>query len=127
MKKYRLDLSEYKVTLKVNVRNKETNTVELKEEAQVYPLKNNLSQWLRIPGIWKDGVEICDAVDLAKQIKNCTKDSLEINEEELKLLHRTLNKLIEQKEDLTKGIMPLGGEVHEEAIRRVFRCYEEIK
>ena len=90
MKKFRLDLSEYNVTLKVNVRNKETDTIELKEEEQVYPLKDNLSQWLRIPGIWQNGVEICDACDLAKQIKNCTEDSLDLNEEELKLLHNCL-------------------------------------
>jgi hypothetical protein len=125
MKKCSLDLSEYEVYVKVHVRNEETQALEIVEKDEVYPLRDNLSQWLRIPGIWKNGVEICDACDLAKQIKNCTEDSLEINEDELKLLQAALNKLIEQKEDPQRGVVPLGGAIHEEVIRRVFRLKAE--
>lgn len=124
MKNYKLDLSEYKVTIRQHVRNEETSKLEMKELEEAYPLQTNLCNWLRLPGVWKNGVEICDACDLAKQIKACTEDELTLNDDEMKLLRQAMNRLIEQKEDPAKGIMPLGGEIHEEAIRRVFRCSE---
>jgi len=124
MKKFRIDLSEYEVTMQQNVRNEETKEIELKEITEVYPLKSNLSNWLRIAGIWKDGIELCDAHDLAKQIKDCNEDTFELNETEMELLKKVLNKLISQPEDPTRGVMALGGVVHEEAVRRVFKAVE---
>lgn len=124
MKKYRLDLSEYEVTVTQNVRDEKSGQIEQKEITETYPLRNNLCSWLRIPGVWQDGIELCDAHDLAKQIKNCSEDTLELDEKEMGLLKKVFNKLISQPEDPVKGVTALGGEVHEECIRRVFKAVE---
>jgi len=124
MKKFRIDLSEYEISVQQNVRNEETKKIELKDIKEIYPLRNNLSSWLRIPGVWKDGIELCDAHDLAKQIRDCQEDMIEVDETEMGLLKKVLDKLISQPEDPTRGIMALGGVVHEEAVRRVFKAVE---
>lgn len=131
MKKFLLDLGEYKIVLQKPKRDADGKIVKgenklpvLEDAEEVYPLRDNLSDWLRLAGIWKDGIEVCDAHDLAKQVKNCTDDSLEVNEDELNLLKKVMNKLITQEPDPMRGVMSLGGEVHEEAIRRVFRMKE---
>ena len=60
MKKYKLNLIEYEVTARVPV----TKTVdgkevrELKDKIEVYPLRENLSIWLRSVGIFKTGEDI---------------------------------------------------------------------
>ena len=123
MKKYKINLSEYNVEVTINKRNEETNQLELVTEEIPYPLKTNLHQWLRLPGMFKDGVEICDACDLAKEIKDAG-DDITVDETELELLTRAMNTLIQQKTDPTKGIQALGGEVHGECIRRVFKAVE---
>jgi len=122
MKKYTLDLSSYEVTIQTHERNKETDAIEIVTKQEVYPIRENYATWLRMSGIWKDGIELCDAHDLAKQVKNYKEDSFEIDETELELLKKALNKLITI--DSTKGMQALGGEIHEEAIARVFKAPE---
>ena len=124
MKRFKIDLSEYSVEVKINKRNDE-GKVELVTEEIPYPLKDNLYQWLRLPGMFKGGVEICDACDLAKQIKNAG-DDIVLDETELRLLTTAMDTLIAQKSDPTKGVQALGGDVHEECIRRIFKA-EEVK
>lgn len=125
MKKYSLDLSEYEVTARVPV----TKTVdgkevrELKDKIEVYPLRENLSIWLRSVGIFKTGEDIAEAVSVAKQIRDATDDSIELDEREAGVLKQTINKLIELT---ANGNANLGGEVHEEAIIRVVKM-EEVK
>ncbi len=125
MKRYKIDLSEYNVEVRTNKRNEETNQIELVTEKIPYPLKDNLYSWLRLPGMFKGGVEVCDACDLAKQIKNAG-DEITLDETELKLLTTAMDTLITQKGDPARGIQALGGDVHEECIRRVFKA-EEVK
>ncbi|MCP4598503.1 hypothetical protein [Neptuniibacter sp.] len=108
MKKFKLDLSEYEVAVGDG------------GKLEAYPLKDNLHQWLRFPGTFNNGVEICDACDIAKRIKQAN-DELILDEYEIGLLRTTMNKLIAQDHNPSRGIMALGGSVHEEAIRRVFR------
>ena len=124
MKKYKIDLSEYDVEVKANKRNDE-GQIELVTENVPYPLKQNLYQWLRMPGMFKGGVEICDACDLAKEIRDAG-DDVTLDETELKLLTTALDTLIAQKNDPARGVQALGGEIHEECIRRVFKA-EEVK
>lgn len=123
MKKYKLDLSEYSVNTSIHERNTETQELEIVTKSIPYPLKDNLFQWLRLSGMFKDGVQICDACDLAKQIKNAG-DDITLDESEMGLIRIALNKLISQEPDITKGIQALGGDVHEECIRRVFKVEE---
>lgn len=123
MKRFKIDLSEYNITIQTNKRNEETKQIELVTEEIPYPMKDNLYQWLRLPGMFKGGVEICDACDLAKQIK-AAGDDITLDEVELKLITTAMDTLISQKSDPSKGIQALGGEIHEECIRRVFKAEE---
>jgi len=125
MKRFKIDLSEYNVTIQTNERNKETNQLELINKEIVYPLKDNLYQWLRLPGMFKDGVEICDACDLAKQVRDAG-DDIVLDEHEIGLLKTAMNKLIAQPANPAMGVQSLGGEVHEECIKRVFKA-DEVK
>ena len=127
MKKYRLDLTEYSVTAQMPV----TKTVDGKEVRQledkneVYPLRDNISIWLRSVGIFKSAEDIAEAVSVAKQIRDCTEDSIELDERETGVLKQALNRLVELTAE-GKVNPGLGGEVHEEAIVRVVKM-EEVK
>ncbi len=127
MKKFRLDLSEYDVTSLVPV----TKTVdgkkvrELEDRTEVYPLRENTSIWLRSVGIFKSAEDIAEAVSVAKQIRDCTEGSIELDEREAGVLKQALNRLVELTAE-GKVSPGLGGEIHEEAIIRVVKM-EEVK
>ncbi len=125
MKRFKIDLSEYSVTIQVSKRNEETKKIELVTEEIPYPLKDNIYGWLRLPGMFKGGVEICDACDLAKQIRDAG-DDIVLDEHEIGLLKTAMDKLIAQESNPAMGVQSLGGEVHEDCIRRVFKA-EEVK
>lgn len=123
MKKYELDLTKYDVTVQVPV----TKTVDGKEVRQLedktdeYPMRENVSIWLRSMGIFKNGEDIAEAVGVAKQIRDCKEDSLQLDEREAGVLKQAVNRLVELT---AEGKANLGGEVHEEAIVRVMRMKE---
>jgi len=125
MKKYKIDLSEYEVTAQVPV----TKTVDGKEVRQledtteVYPLRDNISVWLRSVGIFKSAEDIAEAVSVAKQVRDATGDSIELDEREMSVLKQALNRLVELT---AEGKANLGGEIHEEAICRIIKA-EEVK
>lgn len=127
MKKYKLNLSEYSVTAQVPV----TKTVDgkeirqLEDKIEVYPLRDNISIWLRSVGIFRSAEDIAEAVSVAKQIRDCTADEIELDEREVNVLKQALNRLVEltAEDKVSPG---LGGEIHEEAIVRVMRM-EEVK
>ncbi|KKN46587.1 hypothetical protein LCGC14_0671370 [marine sediment metagenome] len=125
MKKYRLDLSEYDVTTLMpvikTVDGKEVR--ELEDKTEPYPLRENISIWLRSVGIFKSAEDIAEAVSVAKQIRDATGDSIELDECETAVLKQALNRLIELT---AEGKANLGGEIHEEAIIRVVKI-EEVK
>jgi len=121
MKKFVLDLSEYEVM--VSVPDMDSENHQMKEALQVYPLRTNLSGWLRSPGIFRSGEDIAEAVSVAKQIRDCKEDSIELDEREVDVLKKAVNRLVE----LTAENPPranLGGETHEEAICRVIKMQE---
>ena len=124
MKKYKIDLAPYEVDVTSNVRDEETNLVTFKTAKEPYPMQENIYSWLRHAGVWKDGIELCDAHDLAKRFEACEDTFIELNEMELGLVKKVFNKLISQQEDPTRGIMALGGPIHEECILRVFKAPE---
>lgn len=123
MRKFRLDLSKYEVTVPQPV----TKTVDGKEVrvmedvTEVYPLRDNLSTFLRSFGIYKSGEDIAEAVALAKQIRDGEGDSMELDEREATVLKAGINRLIELTAD---GKANLGGPIHEEAICRIFTMEE---
>jgi hypothetical protein len=113
MKKFKLDLSKYDVT----TRTTESNIIESVE----YPLRQNLSSWLRSPGVFKNGNSIAEAVVLAKSIREHEGDEMILDEQEAALLKECLNRFIAAT---AEGNSTVGGEVHEEAICRVFTMQE---
>lgn len=124
MKKYELNLEKYDVTVTMPVTKKNDDGTEsrvMEEKTDVYPLRENISTWLRSLGIFKNGEDIAEAVMLAKQIRECEKDTLELDEREADVLKQAVNRLVELTAD---GKANLGGEVHEEAIVRVMRMKE---
>ena len=123
MKRFKINLSEYSISVTNNKRNKETKQIESVTEEIPYPLKDNLHGWLRLPGMFKGGIEICDACDLAKQIRDAG-DDIVLDEHEIGLLKTAMDKLITQESNPAQGIQALGGEIHEECIRRVFKAEE---
>lgn len=125
MRKFKLDMSKYEVTVPMPVTKmvgeKEVRVME--DVTEVYPLRENLSTFLRSFGIYKSGEDIAEAVALAKQIRDGEGDSMELDEREATVLKAGINKLIELT---AEGKANLGGPVHEEAIVRIFTM-EEIK
>jgi hypothetical protein len=124
MKKFVLDLSKYEVTLSMPV-TKVVDGKEIREmemQTQVYPLRENISTWLRSPGIFRTGEDIAEAVYVAKQIRDCKEDSIELDEREAKVLKDAVNRLVDLTAD---GKANLGGEIHEEAIVRVIKMKEK--
>jgi len=116
MDKFELDLSPYEI------------------EGQFYPIKENLSNMLRAPGLFDSGNDIVEAVMLAKSIrdaKEVAKDLdnvdgpiscvLVLDEKELKILRDCMNTHLKLA---TEGKTNFGGPVHEECILRVFRRSE---
>ncbi len=118
MKMFDLDLSEYEVDFE---------RWEVKDEKRVlitgkepFPIKTEIAEILRIPGIYKDGVESFDGLMLSREIRTCDDDVFKLNEDELKLLKSVMDKLIAREHSPQKGQIALGGPRYEELILRVF-------
>lgn len=125
MKKFELNLSKYEVMVKepvTEIDEKSGKEVrKLKDKLIEYPLRDNLSGWLRTGGIFKTGEDIAEAVSLARTIRQCNDDVILLDEREAGILKKCLNKFIElTAEDKAN----LGGEIHEEAICRIFGMKE---
>ena len=124
MKKYELNLEKYDVTAMIPVVKKNDDGKEIRvmeEQTNEYPLRTNISTWLRSIGIFRNGEDIAEAVMLARQIRECEGDSIELDEREADVLKQAVNRLVELT---AEGKANLGGEIHEEAIVRVMRMKE---
>ena len=125
MKKFVLDLSKYEVTVPTPVTKVDEKTGkevrEFEMQTQEYPLRTNISTWLRSPGIFRSAEDVAEAVSVAKQIRDCKEDSIELDEREASVLKQAVNRLVELTAD---GKANLGGEIHETAIVRVVKMKE---
>lgn len=131
-KKFKLDLSEYTVTAKVPEIDEKgaavrdgKGMVQLVDETIDYPIRMNISGWLRTVGMFKTAEDVAEAVSLAKQIRDTENDYLILDEKEVRVLKIVIDKHLELAAD-NKMQFPLGGEIHEEAICRVANM-EEVK
>ena len=121
-KKFRLDLSKYTVEVDEPVIGEDKKLVmengRPKTEKKIidYPIRDNLSDFLRTAGIYKSAEEIAEAVGLARQIRQTDDDYLILDEKEAKVLRTVFDILIERTAD---GRANLGGIIHEEMICRV--------
>ena len=123
--KYELDCSEYKVVVQAIMDSEDPGNGDrvLGTKEIVYPLRENICAWLRTGGIFRSGEDIAEAVTLAKAIRDGKDAVAVLDEREAALLKTCLNKLIELTAD---GKANLGGEIHENAICRIFGM-KEIK
>lgn len=127
MKKFKIDLSKYEVTAQMPIIKTDEKTGkeirQLEDKTETYPLRDNISVWLRSVGIFKSAEDIAEAVSVAKQIRDCEADEIELDEREMSVLKQALNRLVELT---AEGKANLGGEIHEEAICRIIKA-EEVK
>lgn len=100
---------------------------ELKKTIDTLDVKAEFYAILRLPGVYKNGIETCDGVDLAKQIKESTDDFIDIEVVNLELLKRVFDKLIAQQHNPQSGQIALGGERYITLIQRVFNAEEVTK
>jgi len=127
MKKFELDLSAYDVTMQVPVTKKVDGKEvrQLENKTDVYPLRENISVWLRSIGIFKSGEDIAEAVGVARMVRDCEDDTLVLDEREAGVLKQAVNRFVELT---AEGKANLGGEIHEEAVCRVVKMKEiEVK
>jgi len=114
----KLDLTPYNVPFeRVQIVDGQSQLVKGEEE---FPLRLELYELLRLPGLFQDGIAVVDAVLLARRIRDCAADSVELDAAELKLLKQAMNKLIDRPHNPSAGQMALGGPRYEELILRVF-------
>ncbi len=118
MKTYDLDLSEYEVDFERWVI--EDKKRVLKTGKEPFPIKTEIADMLRIPGIYQNGIESFDGLMFSREIKACDDDIFKISEDELKLLKAVMDKLISQEHDPANNKFALGGSRYEELILRVF-------
>ena len=118
MKTFDLDLSKYEVAFERWVIEDEKRV--LKTGMEPFPLKDEIADMLRIPGVYANGIESFDGLMLSKEIRTCEDDSFKISEDELKLLKTVMDKLIARDHNPTAGQVALGGPRYEELILRVF-------
>ncbi len=121
-KKFRLDLSKYQVEVQEVVKD-ENGKADVKNGKPMtelkfidYPIRENLSDFLRTAGIYKSAEEIAEAVVLAAHIRNVSEDYAVLDEKEVGVLRTVFDILIERTAD---GRANLGGIMHEEMICRI--------
>lgn len=118
MNKYELDLTSYPVDFERWVIKDEKR--ELETGVEDLDVKKEISDLLRLNGVYDDGTESFDGLMLAKQIRETETDSIEISKTELILLKKVMDKLIGREHNPAKGLMSLGGQRYEEMIIRVY-------
>ena len=118
MKAYDLDLSEYEVDFERWAIEEKKRV--LKTGKEPFPIKTEIADMLRIPGVYANGVESFDGLMLSKEIRTCEDDSFKISGDELKLLKAVMDKLIGRDHNPAAGQVALGGLRYEELIVRVF-------
>ena len=126
-KKFRLDLNKYTVEVDEPIIGDDKKFVmengrpKTKKKTVDYPIRDNLSDFLRTAGIYKSAEEIAEAVGLARQIRETKEDYLVLDEKEAGVLRTVFDILIERTAD---GRANLGGIIHEEMICRVVNMEE---
>lgn len=127
MKKYELNLAAYSVTVPKIVQNEdgsakvENGCVVMKDVAVAYPLRDNFATWLRSIGIFNNANDVVEAVTLAKAIRDCKDDVIQLDEREANIMKTMIDKLVALTAENKANV---GGELHEEAIIRIMTMKE---
>lgn len=121
---FRLNLSKYEVPYERWEAS--DGKRELKRGTEEFLIRQALSEILRIAGVYQNGVEVVDGVLLAKQIRDCKEDFINIEDKDIELLRRIFNKLIAREHNPAIGQIALGGSYYEELILRVFQAEKVV-
>lgn len=117
--KYLISLATYGVWQKQFV---VTDDKRVEEEVMVpVVVKDQMVDILRAPGVLQNGMEICDAVCLARTIKDIDGTDLVVDKKDLQLIQRIMNVLIARPHNPAMNQVSLSGPVWEELILRVFK------
>jgi hypothetical protein len=122
--KYRLVVTNYNYN-SIKQEREGDKVVENVVENEV-DVRTELYEILRMPGVYADGVETCDGVALAANVRACEEDHITITEREHCILKRIFNKLIQKEHRPMARSFSLGGDRYIPLIQRVFRA-EEVK
>lgn len=120
--KYRLKLSDYTYLMKeFQIVDKKRVPVETEKTVEV---RQELYEILRLPGVYRNGIETCDGVALATKIVKANKAIIQIDETDMRILRKVCDKLIAKEHTPMRGTQSLGGERYIELIQRIFRAPE---
>jgi len=117
---YRIDLENYNVPFERWKIEEGERKLETGEEE--FDVRKNIKQILRVPGIYDDGIETCDGVDLANRVLNAKENYIDITSDELELMKKVFNKLIKRPHNPSQGQISLGGDTFIPLIRCVFKA-----
>jgi hypothetical protein len=122
---FELDLSSYDVRVLEPVIgvNEETGKEERKfvSTDKEYPLRGNLSDFLRSVGMFRSAEDVAEAVSLGKRLLAHEGDSIQLDNREAEVLKKAINRVVELT---AEGKANIGGETHEECICRVVKMKE---
>ncbi len=94
----------------------ELNLEKFEVDGKEYPIRENLSNLLRSPGVFKDINDVAEAILLASKIRDTENDILELDAKQAHIMRITANRHLE----LTfEGRSLFGGITHEECIIRI--------
>lgn len=112
---YKYSIEQFEIVDKKRVPKTEEKEVDVRKE---------LYDILRMPGMYANGVETCDGVDLAGKILSAEEDYVDVGEVQIVLLQKVFDKLIGKEHKPMAGQIALGGERYIELIQRVFKAEE---
>jgi len=113
----RLDLTNYSYPFE-GFERVDGKVVQVNKEREK-DVKSELYQILRLPGLFQNVEQVVEAVTIARNIRDCEEDSIDLTENDFKLVKTAFDKLISRTHDLAKGQVALGGPEYEELILRV--------
>ena len=103
----------------------ELNIANYEVDKDKVDVRQEISEMLRMPGMCKDGLEICDAIILARSVVGSDSDTIELTDVELALLMKVMNTLIKRPHNPQQRQYSLGGKRYEELVMRVFLMNKE--
>jgi hypothetical protein len=120
MKKFVLDLTTWEINIPIQKAD-ENGKPFIVQEKMEYPLKDNLGSMLRAGGLFDNTEDTVEAIMLGKNIRSCMEHNIEIDERELELLKKCMDRHLDAA---TKGQGTFGGEQHEKLILRIHTLWK---
>lgn len=120
MKKFVLDLTTWEIDVPVQKMD-DAGKPFVGTKKMDYPVRDNLGSMLRAGGLFDNTEDTVEAIVLGKNIRSCMEATIEIDERELDLLKKCVDRHLEAA---NKGQGTFGGEQHEELIMQIFNLWK---